>query len=62
MLAPNQTGTDSRGIEAFGHSLIISPWGEVLARASAAAEEIIFAELSLSEVQRARRVFLLPNA
>src|SRR3989338_6539622 len=46
VLAPNQTGTDSRGIEAFGHSLIISPWGEVLARASAAAEEIIFAELS----------------
>ncbi len=57
VLAPNQTGTDARGIEAFGHSLIISPWGEILARASATAEEIIFADLSLPEVQKARRVF-----
>lgn len=57
VLAPNQAGTDARGIEAFGHSLIIGPWGEILARASASAEEIIFAELSLSEVQKARRVF-----
>lgn len=57
VLAPNQTGTDSRGVEAFGNSLMISPWGEILARASATAEEIIFAELSLVEVQKARRVF-----
>ncbi len=57
VLAPNQTGTDARGIEAFGHSLIISPWGEILARACAPTEEIIFADLFLSEVQKARRVF-----
>ena len=57
VLAPNQTGSDARGIEAFGHSLIISPWGEILAQASGTEEEIIFAELSLSEIQKARRVF-----
>ena len=56
VLAPNQTGSDARGIEAFGHSLIVSPWGEILAQAGANKEEIIFAELFLAEIQKARRI------
>ena len=31
VLAPNQVGTDVRGMQAHGHSMIISPWGEVIA-------------------------------
>ena len=31
MLAPNQTGMGPHGIADYGHSLIVSPWGEVLA-------------------------------
>ncbi|MBV2130471.1 carbon-nitrogen hydrolase family protein [Arsukibacterium indicum] len=33
VLAANQTGVHANGRETFGHSLIIDPWGEVLADA-----------------------------
>ena len=33
VLAPNQTGRHANGRETFGHSLIIDPWGRVLADA-----------------------------
>lgn len=45
VLAPNQTGIDGRGIASFGNSMIIDPWGDVLARASAGKEEIIYANI-----------------
>jgi len=55
VLAPNQTGTDDRGMQAYGHSLIVSPWGEVIAQGSAAKQEIIFADINTEEVHKARR-------
>jgi len=54
VLAPNQIGSDARGIQAYGHSLVVSPWGEVIARGSADKEEIIYAELSMKTIQQAR--------
>ena len=36
VLAPNQTGVHANGRETFGHSLIINPWGEVIADAGTA--------------------------
>lgn len=33
VLAPNQTGVHANGRETYGHSLIIDPWGTVLADA-----------------------------
>lgn len=60
VLAPNQIGRDAKGIEAFGHSMMVNPWGEVLAEASGDREEIIFAEISLKEIQKARQI--LPAA
>jgi deaminated glutathione amidase len=56
VLAPNQTGIDARGMQAYGHSMIISPWGEVIARGSGNGEEIIFGDISMQEVRRARHV------
>ena len=54
VLAPNQTGRDERGILCFGHSMIISPWGEIIAEASGQREEIIYADLDLKTVLSAR--------
>jgi len=56
VLAPDQVGTDSRGIQAHGHSMIISPWGEIIARGSGDRQEIVFGEIELEEVQKARRM------
>ncbi len=56
VLAPNQVGTDARGMQAHGHSMIISPWGQVLARGSEGEEEIIFADINMEEVRKARQV------
>jgi predicted amidohydrolase len=56
VLAPNQVGIDARGMRAYGHSMIISPWGEVMAQGSAEAQEIIFGEINMEEVRKARQI------
>jgi predicted amidohydrolase len=53
VLAPAQRGTDSTGFAAHGNSLIIDPWGTVLARASQ-DESLIIADLDLAAVKRRR--------
>ncbi len=52
VVACNRVGT-SRGTEFFGHSMIISPWGEVLAEGGE-EEAILTASLDLDEVPRVR--------
>jgi len=53
VFAPAQCGTHPRGRKTFGHSLIIGPWGEILAEAG---EEpgVITAEIDLAASARAR--------
>ncbi|MDE1921257.1 MAG: carbon-nitrogen hydrolase family protein [Candidatus Omnitrophica bacterium] len=55
VLAPAQVGTDGRGIEAHGHSMIVSPWGEVTACGSPKGQEIVFGQIDLREVKKARQ-------
>ncbi len=54
VLAPAQGGRHDDGRETYGHSLIVSPWGEVLAEADHAEPGIILADLDLAEVAKAR--------
>ncbi len=53
MLAPCQCGDHGGGRETYGHSLIVDPWGRVLAEGG---EEpgYITAEIDLAEVAKAR--------
>jgi len=53
VIAPAQTGTHDKGRQTYGHSLIVAPWGEILADAG---EEvgIVTAEIDLARVQEAR--------
>lgn len=53
VLAPAQTGTHEGGRETFGHSLIVGPWGEVLAEADQSVG-FITADLNMDEVDKAR--------
>lgn len=53
IIAPAQTGIHPGNRKTFGHSLIIDPWGKVLADGET-GEKIIMAELDLSQVKRVR--------
>jgi len=55
VLAPNQVGMDARGMKAHGNSMIISPWGEVIAKGSPSGQEIIFGDIDIQEVHKARK-------
>jgi deaminated glutathione amidase len=54
LLAANQTGTSPHGFADFGHSLIVDPWGVVVARASD-GEGIALAEIDRGYLARVRR-------
>jgi predicted amidohydrolase len=53
VLAPAQGGTHANGRKTFGHSLIVGPWGEVLAEAGA-DPCVIVADIDPSDAARAR--------
>ncbi len=53
ILAPAQTGTHPGGRRTYGHSLIVDPWGKILAEAGV-EEGLISATLDLTEVARVR--------
>lgn len=54
VVAPNQIGRGPSGVQDFGHSLIVDPWGTPIARASN-AETAITAEIDLDYLARVRR-------
>ncbi|KCZ59480.1 carbon-nitrogen hydrolase family protein [Hyphomonas chukchiensis] len=54
VVAPTQGGKHEDGRETYGHSLIISPWGEILAEADGDEPGVIWADLDLDEVDKAR--------
>jgi predicted amidohydrolase len=54
VIAPCQYGTLAGGAECFGHSLIIDPWGRILADGGN-EENIVFADIDLDLVTETRR-------
>jgi predicted amidohydrolase len=53
VIAPAQGGTHANGRKTYGHSLIVSPWGEVLAEAGI-DPGVIFADIDPSLSKQAR--------
>ena len=53
VLAPAQGGRHENGRRTFGHSLIVDPWGEVLAR-QVEGEGVVLAELDSAHLARVR--------
>ena len=54
VIAPCQNGTLEGGAECFGHSLIVDPWGEILADGGE-GEGVVIAEIDPAQVTQARR-------
>ena len=66
-----QAGLHTDGRETFGHSIIVAPWGEVLAEAGGEGAEVIVAEIDPARSADARqripalkneRPFAIPDA
>lgn len=63
VIAAAQAGAHEDGRETFGHSMIVDPWGRVLAEAGPSGEAVIVAEIDVAAVQGARaRIPNLKNA
>lgn len=63
VIAAAQGGKHEDGRETFGHSIIVDPWGKVLAIAGGDGEEIIYAEIDVAASLAARsKVPNLENA
>ncbi len=54
VIAPAQGGKHECGRETYGHSLIVAPWGEVIAEADHDEPGVILAEIDLAKVDEAR--------
>ena len=54
VVAPAQGGTHASGRRTWGHSMIVDPWGEVLA-ARVEGEGVVLAEIDSERIQEVRR-------
>jgi predicted amidohydrolase len=54
VIAAAQAGTTKEGFSSFGHSMIIGPWGEVLAESDIDGEDVVTATIDTREVDRRR--------
>ncbi|MEO0729830.1 MAG: carbon-nitrogen hydrolase family protein, partial [Pseudomonadota bacterium] len=55
MFAAAQAGHHDCGRKTYGHSLIVSPWGEILAEGDDARVGVIAADIDLAQMTEARR-------
>ena len=53
IIAAAQAGVHEDGRETFGHSMIIDPWGRVLASAGGTGEAVVLAEVDIAAVKAA---------
>ena len=54
VFAAAQAGTHPSGRQTYGHSLVISPWGEILAEADGVHPSVITADIDMAAVDEAR--------
>ncbi|MBI4388458.1 MAG: carbon-nitrogen hydrolase family protein [Candidatus Omnitrophica bacterium] len=63
IVAPAQVGTHpALKHKSFGHSLIVDPWGKVLAEGSSSKSEVVLATLDFNILRQLRRNFPVLNS
>ena len=54
MAGANQVGTHADERETYGHSMVVDPWGQVIAAAETQAPEVIVADIDLNRLHQLR--------
>ncbi len=54
IIAPDQTGSHPASMDAYGHSMIVDPWGKVIAR-TGAEPGLVLANIDLDYLENVRR-------
>jgi predicted amidohydrolase len=55
LIGAGQGGTHSNGRKTYGNSVIVEPWGKVVAKKEGGEEGIIYAFIDLKKVYEARK-------
>ena len=62
MISAAQAGKHADGRETYGHSIIVAPWGEVLAEGGPDGEEIVVADIDVARsIEVRQRIPVLKN-
>jgi predicted amidohydrolase len=54
VIAPAQAGTHPGGRETYGHTLVVDPWGEIIAEATGDGPQVVLATIDPARVMAAR--------
>jgi predicted amidohydrolase len=54
VMAAAQGGMHEVGRATYGHSLVVAPWGEIVAEADGTTTSVTFADIDLAKVAEAR--------
>jgi predicted amidohydrolase len=57
LVAAAQAGTHPGGRQTYGHSMVVDPWGAILAQASAARPAVVSATVDTARLKRLRQQF-----
>ena len=54
VVATDQWGDHNKNIKTWGHSMVVNPWGEVIANAES-GEKVIYADLDINMINKFRK-------
>jgi nitrilase len=55
VVAPAQGGTHASGRRTYGHTMVVDPWGEVIASRADDGEGVVLAEIDTERMAEYRR-------
>ena len=55
VIAPNQFGAGARGIDTYGHTMIVDPWGKIICQETNMKNAVVVADLDLSYCEHVRQ-------